>query len=185
MSKVIIVQVGWAAESNKSWISANGGTGDRPGTTLNMKKVSRGLSRVEAGNPGFPRLAQVTSGGFSWWLPEGLSVVTYQLSHSSKRRVLFSIDLVKSPGFSLVSVGLNPQAYKAYACLASRSKKELRASNRERYQWFNGLGGRGLSGLHGVWCTGRGPHLQLRLEPQGTSDFRPRSQGPCRLGTHN
>src|SRR5574340_696820 len=32
------------------------------------KKVSRGLSRVEAGNPGFPRLVQVTSGGFSWWL---------------------------------------------------------------------------------------------------------------------
>ena len=27
--------------------------------------VSRGLSRVEAGNPGFPRLVQVTSGGFS------------------------------------------------------------------------------------------------------------------------
>ena len=33
-----------------------------------MKKASRGLSRVEAGNPGFPRLVQVTSGGFSWWL---------------------------------------------------------------------------------------------------------------------
>ena len=30
--------------------------------------VSRGLSRVEAGNPGFPRLVQVTSGGFSRWL---------------------------------------------------------------------------------------------------------------------
>ena len=30
--------------------------------------VSRGLSRVEAGNPRFPRLVQVTSGGFSWWL---------------------------------------------------------------------------------------------------------------------
>ena len=28
----------------------------------------RGPSRVEAGNPGFPRLVQVTSGGFSWWL---------------------------------------------------------------------------------------------------------------------
>src|SRR5574337_545718 len=30
-----------------------------------LKKVSRGLSRLEAGNPGFPRLVQVTSGGFS------------------------------------------------------------------------------------------------------------------------
>src|SRR5574341_1525934 len=41
----------------------------------------------------------------------------------------------------------------------------------------------GLSGLHWVWCIGRGPHLQLRQEPQGPSDFRLRSQGPCRLGT--
>ena len=35
-----------------------------------LKEVSRGLSRVEAGNPGFPRLVQVTSGGFSRWLGE-------------------------------------------------------------------------------------------------------------------
>src|SRR5574342_210496 len=84
-----------------------------------LKKVSRGLSRVEAGHPGFPRLVQVTSGGFSWWLLE-----------------------VRETG-----------------------------------------GGRGLSALHWVWCIGRGPHLQLRQEPQGSSDFRLRSQGPCRLGT--
>ena len=44
-------------------------------------------------------------------------------------------------------------------------------------------GGRGLSGLHWAWCIGRGPHLQLRQEPQVTSDLRLRSQGPCRLGT--
>ena len=31
--------------------------------------------------------------------------------------------------------------------------------------------GRGLSGLHWVWCNGRGPHLELRREPQGTSPF--------------
>ena len=36
-----------------------------------LKKVSRGLSRVEAGNPGFPRLVQVTSGGSEYSL-EGL-----------------------------------------------------------------------------------------------------------------
>src|SRR5574342_1070456 len=35
-----------------------------------LKKVSRGLSRVAAGHPGVPRLVQVTSGGFSWWLCE-------------------------------------------------------------------------------------------------------------------
>ena len=40
-----------------------------------------------------------------------------------------------------------------------------------------------ISALHWVWCIGRGPHLQLRQEPQGSSDFRLRSQGPCRLGT--
>src|SRR5574337_1460715 len=68
-----------------------------------LKEVSRGLSRVEAGNPGFPRLVQVTSGGFSWWLCEA-----------------------RETG-----------------------------------------GGRGLSGLHWVWCIGRGPHLQLRQEQQG------------------
>ena len=28
-----------------------------------------------------------------------------------------------------------------------------------------------------------GPHLQLRQEPQGTSDFRLRTQGTCRHGT--
>ena len=32
-------------------------------------------------------------------------------------------------------------------------------------------GGRGLSGLHWAWCIGRGPQLQLRQEPQATSDF--------------
>ena len=33
-----------------------------------QRTLTDGLSRVEAGNPGFPRLVQVTSGGFSWWL---------------------------------------------------------------------------------------------------------------------
>ena len=28
----------------------------------------REATRVETGNPGFPRLVQGTSGGFSWWL---------------------------------------------------------------------------------------------------------------------
>ena len=32
--------------------------------------------------------------------------------------------------------------------------------------------GRGLSGLLWVWCNGRGPHLELGQEPQGSaSDF--------------
>ena len=29
--------------------------------------------------------------------------------------------------------------------------------------------GMGLSELHWVWCNGRGPHLELRWEPQGSS----------------
>ena len=47
-------------------IPAHGSRGIWPRDVL--KKVARGLSRVEAGNPGFPRLVQVTLGGFSWWL---------------------------------------------------------------------------------------------------------------------
>ena len=35
-----------------------------------LKGESRGLSRVEAGNPGFPRLVTVTSASFSWRLWE-------------------------------------------------------------------------------------------------------------------
>ena len=39
-----------------------------------------------------------------------------------------------------------------------------------RNQGYCGVG-RGLSGLHWVWCNGRGPHLELRQEPQGSSTF--------------
>ena len=31
--------------------------------------------------------------------------------------------------------------------------------------------GRVLWGLHWVWCNGRGPHLEMRWEPQGSSPF--------------
>ena len=53
----------------------------------------------------------------------------------------------------------------------------------EAWGWCTGMTQRDGMGRHWVWCIGRGPHLQLRQEPQGTSDFRLRSQGPCRLGT--
>ena len=39
-----------------------------------------------------------------------------------------------------------------------------------RSQGYCGVG-RGLSGLHWVWHNGRGPHLELRQEPQGSSTF--------------
>ena len=39
-----------------------------------------------------------------------------------------------------------------------------------RSQGYCGVG-RGLSGLHWVWCNGRGPHLKLRQEPQASSPF--------------
>ena len=32
--------------------------------------------------------------------------------------------------------------------------------------------GSGLSGLHWVWCNGRGPHLQLSQEPQSSCPFQ-------------
>ena len=53
------------ARGSASFLSSHG-WGTCPRDVL--KKVSRGLSCVEAGNPGFPQLVQVTSGGFSWWL---------------------------------------------------------------------------------------------------------------------
>ena len=37
-----------------------------------------------------------------------------------------------------------------------------------RSQGYCGVG-RGLSGLHWVWCNGRGPHDKLRQETQGSS----------------
>ena len=37
-----------------------------------------------------------------------------------------------------------------------------------RSQVYCGVG-RGLSGLHWVWCNGRGPHLKLKREPQASS----------------
>ena len=39
-----------------------------------------------------------------------------------------------------------------------------------RNQGYCGVGS-GLSGLHRVWCSGRGPQLELRQEPQGSSPF--------------
>ena len=47
---------------------SNNGRGIRPQESL--KGVSPGLSRVAAGNPGFPRLVTVTSGSFSGCLWE-------------------------------------------------------------------------------------------------------------------
>ena len=41
---------------------------------------------------------------------------------------------------------------------------------------------RGLSGLHWVWCNGRGPRLELRQEPQVSSPLLIPPQAPCRVG---
>ena len=40
----------------------------------------------------------------------------------------------------------------------------------------------GLSGLHWVWCIGRGPHLQLRQEAQGSSDLDSNRRVPADWG---
>ena len=49
------------------------GMGIRPQDAL--KEESRGLSRIVAENPGFPRLVTVTSGSFSWCLWEARNTV--------------------------------------------------------------------------------------------------------------
>ena len=48
---------------------------------------------------------------------------------------------------------------------------------------------RGLLGLHWVWCSGGGPHLELRQEPQSSSAFMTSIAGSlqrwnCRVRTH-
>ena len=56
-----------SGEGSAKYLSSHGrGTG--PPEVF--KKACRGLSRVAAGNPGFPRLVTLTSGSFSWCLWE-------------------------------------------------------------------------------------------------------------------
>ena len=52
-----------------------------------LKKVSRGLSRVEAGIPGFPRLVQLTS-------ESRTQLKRLSSSSSSRARLIFSLDLL-------------------------------------------------------------------------------------------
>ena len=42
-------------------------------------------------------------------------------------------------------------------------------------------GKRGLSGLQWFWCYGRGPHLELRQEPKGSSPFLIRIAGSLQI----
>ena len=42
--------------------------------------------------------------------------------------------------------------------------------------------GRGRSELHWVWCSRRGPYLELRQEPQGSSPFLIPIAAPCIVG---
>ena len=50
------------------------------GPQVTLKGESRGLSRVAAGNPGFPRLVTVTAGSFSWCLWEVRSTLEFEKS---------------------------------------------------------------------------------------------------------
>ena len=45
-----------------------------------------------------------------------------------------------------------------------------------RSQVYCGVGS-GFSGIHWVWCNGRGPHLKWRQKPQGSSPFLIRITG--------
>ena len=42
-------------------------------------------------------------------------------------------------------------------------------------------GGRGISGLQWFWCYGRGTHLEVRQEPEGSSRFLIRISGPLQI----
>ena len=64
-----------AARGSASLLSSHGrGIWPQDG----LKKDSRGLSQVAAGNPGFPRLVPVTSGNFSGFLRELRDAVDFE-----------------------------------------------------------------------------------------------------------
>ena len=66
-----------------------------------------------------------------------------------------------------VFLGLRQETLAPSTC-ASDLRELLKV--RLRNQEYCGVG-RGLSGLHWVWRNGRGPHLELRQETQGSSPF--------------
>ena len=104
-----------------------------------MKKDARGLSRVAAGNPGFPRLVPVTSGSFSGCLWEVRD--TMELGEASQ----------DSTGFAAMEEGL-----------ISRPGRNLRVP---LHFWLRLQGpcrvGTGESGL--VFCGGMELRLTLAL----------------------
>ena len=69
-------------------------------------------------------------------------------------------------------------------CVPSTCASDLRELLRVplRSQGHCGFG-RGLSLLNCVWCNRRGPHLEWRQEPQGSSPFLTRVADTCRVWT--
>ena len=157
------------------------GHGGNEGPHLGITGESRGFSRAAAPVWGFSRHTTPGSVSLSWGTREVGSLCEWRGG-----RVIALESLLGNRASGRVEEGLSRS-------LSGGGRKPTVPSTcagdlRELLMVLlrsqgNCGGGRGLSGVHWGWCIGRGPHLQLRQELQGSSNFRLRTQGPCRLGT--
>ena len=121
-----------------------GGASRNPLVLVQWKSAS---SRVEAGTSGFLFCSDV---GFGLYMP-----------FQTGSQVWTCVEEWNSAFLS--SCGRKP-------CVPSTCDGDFRELLRVPMgsQEYCGVG-RGLSGFHWVWCNGRGPHRDLKWEPQGSS----------------
>ena len=93
--------------------------------------------------------------------------VAREMRHCSPVMVGYQASRRIEEGFSRSFCGFGRKPWLP-STSAGDSRELLRVPLRS--QGYCGFG-RGLSGLHWVWCNGRGPHLMLRPESQGSSPF--------------
>ena len=153
----------------KSLDGSPGRAGNDEGPHLARTGQSRGFSRSAASVWGFSRGTTVSSGRLSWgtrevWSPcEGRGGARHCSRVMVGNRALKRVEEGLSRSFSV---------FRRKPWVPSTCAGDLRELLRVPLtsQGYCGVG-RGLSELHWVWCNGRGPHLQLRQEPQGSSPF--------------
>ena len=134
-----------------------------------MTGASRGFSRAAAPVWGFSRGTMGSSGSLSCGAGEVRSSCAWR---GGARH--FSPVMVGESGLKTREEGLARffSGYGRKPWVPSTYARDLRELFRVplRSQGYYGAG-RGLSGLHWVCCNGRGPNLEIRKEPQGSSPF--------------
>ena len=133
-----------------------------------LKKVSRGVSQVEAGNPGFPRPVQVTSWGFSWWLLEVREVEVGGVSRDSTGLVHWK--RASSPVEAGTSgfLSISDSDHRVLAELGQESQAS---------SWVEAWNSACLSRC----SRGERPFVELYLEPGGFSGRCTRDSLPLRV----